>query len=156
MTRLLGFALLLPLTGCIIYDLEPKEDEGRGPHHDEDDTASGFPDDSGDPAEAVKFTLRPASAAAGEALIAHLTVEGDFDLDTVVDVDFSHGVGVAAMEAGEGELLLSLAIDAGAMPGLVDLVLYEADGRNEFVEGAFEVLPAQAGEDAGSDTGDCG
>lgn len=157
MTRRLVFALLLPLTGCIIYDIDPKGDEGPDhPRGGYDDSGLGD-DDTGAVPEAAKLVLDPASAPAGETLIAHLTAEGDYDLARIAEVGFSYGVTVGAMEPGDAEILLALTIDHAAVPGPVDMAITEASGRVEYYEDVFEILePAQDGGDDGTDAGDCG
>lgn len=157
MTRLFGFALLLPLTGCIIYDVDPKDDEGPDrPRGDYDD--SGQPgDDTGAPPEAAKLVLDPAAAPAGQTVIVHLTAEGDYDLARIAAVAFSYGVTVGDMEPGEEEILLAITVDPTAFPGPVDMAVTEVSGRVEFYEDVFEILePTQDGGDGGPDTGDCG
>lgn len=159
MTRLVPI-LLAGLSGCVIYDLDPKPGEG-----DPGEAEPGYPgepddpvEDSGGPDDGERmFELSPGSAAAGTTAILHLTVEGDYALEAVEDAEFLGPVSVTAFQNEGREVLIAIRVAGDAAPGPVDLVLYEYGGRTEYLPDAFEVLPGDpsTGDDP-ADTGDCG
>lgn len=152
--------LVLPLTGCIIYDSEGKcrHCDGDGWSGDtaglvDDDTAGGGGDDtSGDDAAEHAFTLTPDEASPGEVVITSLTVEGEFDLATIEDLEFVGGdVSVCATSSRDAELLVTISVAAEATFGPVDLLLYLPDGQVELVNDALDIVDPNAPSDEGTD-----
>ncbi|MSQ02378.1 MAG: hypothetical protein EXR71_10895 [Myxococcales bacterium] len=158
MTRILALVLLPALSsGCILYDGTcdggPKgecrlDDDGDGLTED----TAGLGQDSAD--AAATFTLDPDQAEAGETVIVSLTAE-NFDLATVTEVEVFGDVTLLAGAAREGEILLTLGVDADADEGAADVLLHVGD-EVEFLEAAFTVHAAGTDDGSGGsgDTGD--
>lgn len=151
---ILPLAAVLP--GCIIYDRT-----GKCWHHGDDgdgacvvdgeseglsDGENGEGADSG-VAPAPVFSLNPSEANAGENVIASLTVEGEFDLAAVNEVEAFGDVTLLATQNRGSEILLSLAVDSDAAEGTADLLLH-IEGDAVFVENAL-IVHANAGDDGG-------
>ncbi len=163
-------APLVALSGCIFYDRTGKC--WQRDHHGEDsdgacvvesDTA-GLSDGSGDTGASAtpsaSFSLAPDEADAGEAIIASLTVEGEFDLAAVTEVEVFGDVTLLAAHNRGSEILLSIAVDDRAADGSADLLLH-IDGDAVFVEGALILHAAKrsdsgdGGDGDGGDDADC-
>ncbi len=163
MSRWLTLLLIPTLGGCIVYDHEGKcfgcDDEQVGPNDEgldgEDGDTAVDVDDSGTAPVGYKFSMDPPEGYAGDTIIAHLTQTGDFDLTQVTGAAFLDApIDVLATEASAEELLLTLSIRPEAQPATVSMLLYTADGGNEYVPQVFTILVTQDDPNTG-DTGDC-
>jgi hypothetical protein len=152
--RLLPALLLIaPVTGCIYYESDGSEwdDEECADcdwWNDDDDTNNPDPgdtDDTSEPEPTYSFTLSPDYIVSGDADVALLTVEGDFDLGAVADVSVLGPVEVAGvLPRGEG-LMLVLEADADAAPGLYHVVLDLQDGTAVLFDDGLEVVAPSEG-----------
>ena len=140
--------------GCVIDGGCPKALDDRWDNDCEDDcvdTDTGGGDgDTGDTGEdpdkpdgsrdALTYALLPDAAAPGDTLITSLSADGALDWTQVSALSFLGDITVCSTQAREGELLVTVTVDAGATPGAVDLIIRFSDGENVLVEDAFEVL----------------
>ena len=159
MTRWLA-PLLLPLAGCIVYDTDGKCWDCEDGHQDvpgEDGGLDGDPSTPDDTGGVVgyKFLLDPAEAHAGDTFIAHLTQTGSFDLGAVTEAEFIDGPAILAMEGGSTELLFTIQVPADEPAGKVSLLLFTADGGNEYVPDVLTILEADPNQGGNGDTGGC-
>lgn len=163
--RPMAFFPLAFLAGCIIYDTDGKRCEHCGDDDAFWEDTGGLGDrpdgeqpgeDSGvDEAPAYTFTLTPGQVAAGDTVIASLTVAGEFNLGAVTDLEFvGDGVVVLASSLRQTEMLLTVSVDAAAPLGAQDLLLYLDDGQVALADDALTVLEAGSTPDYG--TGDGG
>lgn len=166
--------LLLPLQACIYYDgqggdcdpdgdcwgwgdddtgsWDDDDDTGDTQDTSDDDTAADTSDtcDTDEPPATIPLALSldPAEGGPCTTLIASLTDDnGLFDLSTTADARFFGPVQILAFQARPDEVIFSLAVDAGAAPGTVDLLVEFTDGRAAFAEGAFKVTAATGSEE---------
>ncbi len=170
MTRALHPLLLLvglAAQGCIIYEERFVTTDCEG-----DCTSTWTWTDPTDPTEPTDPTTEPTdpgpvvtadleltvrTGAAGESLLSSLVAVGDFDLATVDRVVFERSVEILDTLPREDEVVLLLAIDADAEPGLVDVFVETADGEGYVLEQPFEIT-AEGGTptDPTTEPGDTG
>jgi len=135
------------LTGCIVYDNDGPHDGDRddrdGATEDVDRDDNGVTEGPDEPA--AVFAFEPSEAEVGDAFIGYLSVvEGDVDLRDASDVVVYGDLQLADWDVRSDELILAVAIDEQAQPGVVD-ILIEIDGQAFVVEAALEVFASDSG-----------
>ncbi|MFK7927243.1 MAG: hypothetical protein AB8H79_03595 [Myxococcota bacterium] len=145
----------LALQGCIYYEddcgggddcrwdfEDDRSDDGDG-WCDVDDEDDDDCDDE-DEAPVYEFSLNPSNAEQGETFLATLSVEGEYDLSTIVSVEMN-GADVRWQELRDNGVMLL--VDAPEL-GSVDVVITEADGDVVVVEAALTVSEIGSGNSA--------
>jgi hypothetical protein len=144
-------------TGCVLYDGECKDEFWADSGWDEDgwDDDGWDEEDGDDIAAGPDFALTPAEGVAGTTFITSLEAGEVFEYAQVSDVWFFGDVSLCTKAARADELILTLAIDAEAELGRVDMVVEMEDGERYLVEDALNVLgeDGQGLEDGGGADG---
>ncbi|MCB9778232.1 MAG: hypothetical protein H6742_06695 [Alphaproteobacteria bacterium] len=138
-------------TGCVVYD--DTCDDGSFWSDDSGWGDDGYGDDGGDDARTVEFWMDPDTVHPGETLIAGLQADAPLDWSQVVEVEIFGDITLCTTQARQDELLLTLAVDADARLGGVDLLLHMQDGDVFFIEDAMSVVAGDGGGDASTDGG---
>lgn len=152
----------LAAQGCIVYededcdgwcDWEERWEDGWcDPDHEDEDVDCGDPGDPGDsdePDEPVyNMTFDPGQAEQGETFLGRLTVEGEFDLNTVTELEFTGGPAILWSEIRVDEVLLLVDVPGQARLGEADLIVSRADAGAVLVESALFIGEPGSGNSA--------
>ena len=145
---------------CVVYDRhcdngDCRDHDWRGHGSYCGTTETGlWEEEVPDPPPAYTLKLDPAAAAAGDTLIAYLSVDGDLTVAAISTIVFLGEVEVLAVDPREEEMVLTLHVDEQAKPGPVDALVTLLDGTGRMMPEAFEVLESEQGQN--DDTGkDC-
>lgn len=151
----LALVCLSLTTGCVLYDGECKDEFWADTGWEDDDWGDDGWDDGDDAETAIAFTLTPAEGLAGSTFITSLEANEVFEFGQVSDVWFFGDVSLCTKSARTDELILTLAIDAEAELGKVDMVVEMEDGDRILVEDALNILgeDGQGLEDGGGSDG---
>ena len=150
----------LAAQGCIIYE----DDDCDGWCGGEDGWEDGWcdpdaeagddadcedPGDPGDP-EPPSFTMsfNPGQAEQGETFLGRLTVEGEFDLGTVTELEFTGGPQILWSELRVDEILLLVDVPGQARLGESDLIVSREAEAGVLVESVLFIGEPGSGHSA--------
>jgi hypothetical protein len=155
----------LALQGCIVYEDDDCdgwcgwedgwEDGWCDPDAEADDDCDDDTGTTGDPDEPdePEFTMSfaPGQAEQGETFLGHLTVQGEFDLDRVTELEFTGGANILWSEIRMDQILLLVDVPADARLGEADLIV----SRSELPAVLFESALFIGAPGSGNSSDDC-